>query len=103
MNLPQKAIVLDRRELLCRDHDYGDFAPFRTGGEYVEELESVHFRHHQVEQDHGWRWMVAKPVQGGTAVGGLGYRQAHFLDGVPHHIAHVGVILNEQDRTFAPE
>jgi hypothetical protein len=55
MNLPQKAIVLDRRELLCRDHDYGDFAPFRTGGEFVEELEPVHFRHHQVKQDHGWR------------------------------------------------
>src|ERR1700720_88711 len=49
MNLPQKAIVLDRRELLCGDYDYGDFAPFRAGGEYVEEPEPVHFRHHKVE------------------------------------------------------
>src|ERR1700722_15252006 len=51
MNLPQKALVLHRRELLCRDHDYRDFTPFRVGSEYVEEAEPVHFRHHQVEQD----------------------------------------------------
>ena len=97
MNLSQKAIVLERRKLLCRDHDYGDAAPFRPGGEYVEELEPVHFRHHQVEQNHRWRWMIANPGQGSTAVGGLSYRQAHFLDGMPHHNARVGVILNEQD------
>ena len=103
VNLPQKAIVLDRRELLCSDHDYGDFAPFRARGEYVEQPETVHLRHHQVEEDCGRRRMVAKPGQGGTAVDGLGYRQAHFLDSVPHHLARVGVIFNKQDRAVAPQ
>ena len=69
----------------------------------VEELETVHFRHHQVEQDHGRRRMLAKPGQCAAAVGGLGDRQAQFLDRVPHHLARIGIVLDDQDRTFAPD
>ena len=102
--LPRQALALARRELLCGDHDDRDFAPFRAGGEGVEELEPVHFRHHQVEQDHGRRRMVAEPGQ---------RRRGRWRPRPPRRPIFsmvcrimsrvVGVVLDDQDRPFAAD
>src|SRR6202051_4722732 len=59
--LPQQALALSRRELLCGEDDHRNVAPFCPRSECVENLKTVHFRHHQVEQDHRRGRMRAEP------------------------------------------
>src|SRR5579863_2385161 len=90
--LPQQSVALRRSERLGGDHDHRDFAPFGARRDGVEELESVHFRHHQVEQDHGRDRMLAEPGERAPAIVRLGDGKAQLLNGVPHHLAGVGIV-----------
>src|SRR6202035_238081 len=99
--LSQQALPLGSRKLFCCNDDDRDFPPLRVRGERIEHLETVHFRHHQVEQNHGRRRMLAKPVQGLNAVVGLGDRQAHLFDGLADHLARAGIVFDHQHGTFA--
>ena len=99
--LAQKALALPRRQLPGGNHDDRYFAPLLACGKGVQKLEPVHFRHHQIEQNHGRVWMVRQPGQSQAAVGGVLHGQTHFFYGIAHHSAGIRVVLDDQDRPIA--
>ena len=74
-------------------------APIDATFERIQELETVHLRHHQVEQDQGRRWILGKPGEGQAPVCHLCDRQSHLLDRMPHRLARRSIIFDQEDRT----
>ena len=63
----------------------------------LQELEAVHLGHHQVEQDQGGP-RGGEPGQRDPAVLGLDDGNALALEAPAHHVAHGGVVVDDQDR-----
>ena len=63
----------------------------------LKQLEAVHLRHHQVEQDHAGPAIAPERAEALAAVGRLDDRPALLLQHAPQHLARRGVVLDHQD------
>ena len=92
------------RQVLGRQDDDRDGPPRLALAQHLEELEAVHLRHHQVEQDEPGR-RRRQPLQRDPAVLGLVDGPPGALQHAAHQLAGRRVVLDEEDaagRRVAP-
>src|SRR5207248_8613834 len=72
----------------------------RLLAELVHELRRVHRGHVPVEEDEGWRRIRAQIDEGLAAARSLDDVVALVLKRVNDRLPHVGVVVDDEDRTF---
>ncbi len=84
-----------------RDDDDWNRPPGLVAAELGDELEAVHLRHHQVEQDDARR-DVAQALERHLSVLRLHDRVALRLEHAPEELPEPGVVVHDEHRAVAP-
>lgn len=95
-NLPDAIGQLGRIIGVGRDHHDGDRRYRDVRGGNSEELEPIHSRHHQVEQDDA-RTESREPLKCFLAVSRLHGRESHRLQELRIGLPDVVVVLDQED------
>ena len=81
---------------LAGDHDHRDAAARLRPPQLGHELEAVHLRHHEVQEDRGPGRRSAEALEREPAVLGLGDDPAVVSQRPADHVARRGVVLDDQ-------
>jgi hypothetical protein len=80
----------------CGEHDNRDRSQRRIAHLFGPELEAIHDRHHQVEEDDLGARPGAQQLEGGAPISGAQHGIAGVLEDGDERLAHVAIVLDDQ-------
>jgi hypothetical protein len=90
-----EALTILLRQVFRGDHHHREVLPVRASAQRVDELEAIHRRHHQVENNH-IRLPVGEQIDGDPAVLRLRHLPADRLQRLPHAAPHHLVVVDQK-------
>src|SRR5580693_6861079 len=90
-----QAAAVCKAEIGRSDDDYWRRRELGILAELSKELESIHFWHHEIEEDE-ISPLVGQSVQRFAAIGRHAHRPAFADEQPPHHLAGIQVILDDE-------
>ena len=83
------------RQVLGGHHDHRDVAPLSAFAQLVEELETIHFRHHEIEYDDVGK-RLGQAFQSDPAVLGFTHLPSSLFEGLHNTPADDVVVVHHQ-------
>src|SRR5262249_23766640 len=88
-------VAVGVREILCGAEHHRHILPLRSSAKRIEELEPIHLRHQQVEDDHVWS-PASDRLDGKQAILCLGHLPPRRLERLAYSATDYFIIVNQK-------
>jgi hypothetical protein len=94
-----QTLSVSLRQVLCCEDNYWHVRAFRALAQVLDELESIHLGHHQVEEDETGD-VCRHLLEADAAVFGFVDSPSFFLKKTTHHLACAFVVFDDENAFF---